>query len=401
MNPIHQMRHFDIAAHLNSVGTPFFRVSRIPRPRRVSPSDRARFYMKTPVRLVILLISTALLAAAQEFPAVAIQPPGTTTAVRVYYATDRNAGTRRDVKHMYAAARSPNGDLSYGTCIVTIPRSHVLGSLEEPGLFEFREDDTKHVILKKVEPTGGQDFYAQVRRRISEAERKDAFVFIHGFNTTFHDAARRTAQIAYDLKFDGAPVFYSWPSQGRASQYLVDETNAEWTIPHLVAFLREFRAKSGGRRVHLIAHSMGARVLTRALKDVGSARSAMARFNQIILAAPDIDADTFVELARAMNHTGDRITLYASSRDRAIKISKLVHGYPRAGESGNALVVVGGVDTVDATSVETDFYGHSYFAGRTVLSDLFLLIKYDLSPSARFALFPQSRDRRVYWEFPR
>ena len=34
---------------------------------------------------------------------------------------------------------------------------------------------------------------------------------------------RRTAQIAYDLKFEGAPIVYSWPSQEGLLSYTVDE----------------------------------------------------------------------------------------------------------------------------------------------------------------------------------
>jgi esterase/lipase superfamily enzyme len=351
------------------------------------------------VRSAILLIAITFPTSAQQFFGVAVQPPGTVTSMRVYYVTDRKFGSQTDVKQMYTAERSRIGDLKYGTCIVTIPRSHVLGSLEEPGLFEFSEDATKHVILQKVAAMGHQDFYDMVRARVRSADRKDAFLFIHGYNTTFHDAARRTAQIADDLKFDGVPIFYSWPSQGKVSQYLVDETNAEWTIPHLVTFLREIRAKTGASKIHLIAHSMGARVLTRALKELDSDQLVTTRFNQIILAAPDIDAETFAAMAKAINRAGDRITMYASSRDRAIKWSKSVHGYPRAGESGRALVVVPGVDTIDATSLSTDFFSHSYFSGRTVLADLFVLIRFDTSPSGRFALYPQTnKGPSQYWE---
>ena len=43
--------------------------------------------------------------------------------------------------------------------------------------------------------------------------------------------------------------------------------------------------------------------------------------------------------------------------------------------------------------------GHSYFAGGTILSDLYVLIRYDLSPFARFALFPRKRNDSVYGEF--
>ncbi len=37
---------------------------------------------------------------------------------------------------------------------------------------------------------------------------------MHGYNTSFDNALYRTAQIAYDLDFDGATFLYSWPSGG-------------------------------------------------------------------------------------------------------------------------------------------------------------------------------------------
>jgi esterase/lipase superfamily enzyme len=177
------------------------------------------------------------------------------------------------------------------------------------------EDGAKHVILVSAESQADAVFYRFVNEAISHSDRRDAFIFIHGFNTTFQDAARRTGQIAYDLKFEGAAVFYTWPSQGNKSGYLVDQNNAEWTVPHLVTFLREFQAKSGARKVSIIAHSTGARILTSALEHLNSDRSTAVRFSQIILAAPDIDKDIFLQLAKAVNHTADRITLYAPSKD--------------------------------------------------------------------------------------
>lgn len=283
---------------------------------------------------------------------------------------------------------------------MTIPRAHILGSLEIPPL-PFLEDGAKHVILADLESQTDKTFYRLVSETVSNSDRRDAFIFIHGYNTTFQDAARRTAQIAYDLKFEGAAIFYTWPSQGKLLDYLVDKNNAEWTVPHLVAFLKEFHGKAGARKVSIIAHSMGARILTSALKEISSDRSTSVRFSQIILAAPDIDRDIFLQLAGAINHTADRITLYASSKDEALKISGFVQGYPRAGGSGEGLTLTSGVDTVDATAVRTDLFtlSHSYFSGRTVLADIFSLIKYDSPPGARFGLVPNVRNFVIYWEF--
>ena len=56
------------------------------------------------------------------------------------------------------------------------------------------------------------------------------------------DAAPATAQISYDLGFDGAPVLYSWPSQGSAIGYTVDEATVEWSQTNLKQFLADFFA---------------------------------------------------------------------------------------------------------------------------------------------------------------
>jgi esterase/lipase superfamily enzyme len=313
-------------------------------------------------RLLLLSLSTSLPMFAEGFFAVGVKAPAS-TARRVFYVTDRKPNPSSidpKKKDLFLGERSEDGRLRYGTCIVTIPREHVIGSLEEP-LPGLPEEATKHVILFSVDAGSDTEFYRLARDQMIRSDRRDTFVFIHGYNTTFQDAARRTAQIAYDLKFEGAAIFYSWPSQGKPRSYIVDETNATWTLPHLEAFLKELRSRSDAARVHIIAHSLGARILTQALKDLSGA----VRFNQIVLAAPDIDRDTFVEMARAINGTADRITLYASSRDRALKLSRDAHGYTRAGESGERLTIAYGVDTVDSTAVYTDLFSdvlsHSYF----------------------------------------
>src|SRR5206468_8551156 len=132
--------------------------------------------------------------------------------------------------------------------------------------------------------------------------RKEAFVFVHGYNTSFRDAARRTAQLAYDLAFDGAPILYSWPSLGQETAYPAGEGNAEWTVAHLVKFLDEVVSLSGTRTLHLIAHSMGNRAVIGALRDMARVprSTSPSQFRQVVLAAPDIDAGVFQQLAQAI-----------------------------------------------------------------------------------------------------
>jgi esterase/lipase superfamily enzyme len=323
--------------------------------------------------------------------------------VRTYYATDRNVTGNAAPEEVFGGGRA---SLSYGSCDVSIPRDHREGELESPSILrlEFRQDPAKHVVLLGTTVSSKDKFLADVAARVRQSPRRSAFLFVHGYNVSFADAARRTAQIAYDLSFRGAPVFYSWPSQGAMASYTVDEQNIEWAQANLKAFLEDFLARSEAEDIYLIAHSMGNRALTRAIAAVLAEKPALrSRLKEVILAAPDIDADVFKrDLAPALAAAGRPITLYASSEDVALVASKKVHGYARAGDSGPGLIVVPGIETIDATSVDTSLLGHSYFAEtHTVLSDMFYLIQNGQRASQRFGLRPIDTKSGRYWEFAR
>lgn len=294
--------------------------------------------------------------------------------------------------------------VAVGTCTVSIPLDHRMGELESPSLLrlEFRQNPAKHVVLQKIEPRPDDEFYALLRECVERSERREAFVFVHGYNVSFEDAARRTAQLAYDLEFEGAPLFYSWPSQAGLLRYAVDETNAEWSVPHLRSFLHDLAARSGARRIHLVAHSMGNRALTGALRALAADPSAdTSLFHEVVLAAPDIDAEVFKrDIVPALQKAARRVTLYASSHDQALAASKQLHGYPRAGESGPSIVVVPGLDTVDVSAVDTSFLGHSYYGdNQSLIADLIHVFKRGLPPERRERLRPRPYGPLKYWFF--
>jgi esterase/lipase superfamily enzyme len=277
-----------------------------------------------------------------------------------------------------------------------------MGGLETPSVwkFEFREIPSKHVVLLNVKQIPISTFLASLKQRISESDQKQAFIFVHGYNVTFEDAARRTAQIAYDLGFDGAPILYSWPSRGTYSGYMADEATVEWTVPHLKQFLEWVAANTEAGTVHLISHSMGGRALTAALSRLeGKHVKSQPVFNQIVLTAPDIDADVFVELARDIKIFGRQTTLYASSNDEALSASRTFHGgFRRAGESFPKVTTAPGIITIDASRAVTDFVGHSYYAdNRSILSDIFNLLRTGGPP--RFGLEHFVQEGGEYWAF--
>jgi esterase/lipase superfamily enzyme len=323
--------------------------------------------------------------------------------IRVFYATDRHrtASTRPD--RVYGAARA---EVSYGTCDVSIPRDHRMGELEAPSLWrlEVREDPEKHVVLLSVAVEAKDTFFGDLAASVRASPAGAAFLFVHGYNVAFSDAARRTAQISYDLGFQGAPVFYSWPSQGATPAYTIDEQNVEWAQANLKQFLGDFFGRSTASSVYLIAHSMGNRALARAVGALlAEDPSVRSRLKEVILTAPDIDADVFRrDIAPALVEAGRPVTLYASSKDLALVASKKVHGYARAGDAGRGLVVIPGIETIDATTVDTSLLAHSYFAEtRSVLSDMFYLIRDGQRADRRFGLQGIDAQGGRYWAFKR
>lgn len=296
------------------------------------------------------------------------------------------------------------GNLVRGVCQVTVPDTHRRGVVERPSLlrFEIREDSRKHIVLTSATELVEADFHQRLADRVSESLTGDLLVFIHGYNVDFPSAIRRTAQIATDLPFEGVAICYSWPSQGTLMGYSVDESNAEWTETHLKAFLLELASRSGAKSINVIAHSMGNRPMTAAMRQI---RWKMQEqdpplFDRIVLAAPDVDADRFRrDLAPSLIRVANQVTLYASSDDQALIVSKQLHGYPRAGESGRHVVVVPGVETVDVSGIDLSLLGHSYYGdNESMLSDLYEVVRARLPASQRALLLARWRDDLIYWQ---
>lgn len=321
------------------------------------------------------------------------------TVVPIFYGTDRARTGAKEPRDFYGAGR---GKLEMGTCEISIPKTHVRGQLESPSIWrlEFKEDPKLHVVLLNVKPLDAGEFNSQFQTKLGEAKSRDVFVFIHGYNVKFVDAARRTAQLSYDLQFPGVPVLYSWPSQGTLSGYTTDENEIVWTEPHLKKFLADLKAQAGDARIHLVAHSMGNRALTNVLRQLAT-ENATPLFSEVILTAPDIDAEVFEQqLAPAIQKIARHVTLYASSSDAALLASKKVHGYQRAGDSLPTILIVPGVDTVDASGIDTDMLGHSYFAQmKDVMDDIGLLLIAGKLPSER-SLLEQAIGSGKYWRLP-
>jgi esterase/lipase superfamily enzyme len=278
--------------------------------------------------------------------------------------------------------------LEVGTLAVTFPAAHERGKLERPlqvWSFSLREEDPdKDVVVSELRSFGGDQ--AGWARELKTTGRDQAFIYVHGFATGFDEAARRAAQLAYDLDFDlekdfrGVPMVFSWPSRGAVDAYGADYDASFEAIDAFNRFLDVVKKDAGIRRVHVIAHSMGNRVVTEALYQRGELGGRVV--DQLVLAAPDVWASRFKNrFLTLLPKLASRVTLYVSDNDRAlIASSEIRSDEPRAGQvAGGLLQASKGVDRFDAinaSSLRADFLGHSYYASHaSMLSDIHCLLK--------------------------
>jgi esterase/lipase superfamily enzyme len=106
--------------------------------------------------------------------------------------------------------------------------------------------------------------------------------------------------------------------------------------------------------------------------------------DELILAAPDVDVDYYKQVVPKIVHLAERLTLYASSNDKALQLSRLLARSPRAGDIINGLPsVVPGVETIDVSSIGAEIFGlnHDVFASnRSAIDDIGLILRSHLHP---------------------
>jgi esterase/lipase superfamily enzyme len=231
-----------------------------------------------------------------------------------------------------------------------------------------------------------------------KAQAFDALIYVHGFANSFADAVKRAAELSYDVGFPGVAFAYDWASRNSVPSYVVDQETAERSVPDFERFVRDVAVRTKARRIVIVAHSMGTRLVSYALRDLD--QDPRLPIGPIIFAASDVDSAIFVDqFARSVARSGAPVTLYASSRDRVIRLSAgLVHADRRVGSGPPSLILFPRLDYVDASSVDTDLLGHGYFAeNQALVNDLFLTIRHRF-PAAMRNLHPVVVPAGTYYQ---
>ena len=338
--------------------------------------------------------------------------------VSIFFATNRN---KIDNASTIAFGGERAEDLTVGYANVWIPEQSAQPATAPHASSNPDETTAMTRLVVKNITLMKEDALVQAiapQLRNSVRYRGQALIFVHGFNVSFDNALCRAAQIAYDLNFDGPVFLFSWPSRGQAGtlgsilairHYPYDRESADETVDYFVDFIKRDVAKAGVEKIDLIAHSMGNKPMLEALDKLESdpASGKLVKIGEIVMAAPDVEIKHFKQLIKSAHQLGARMTLYASSRDNALRVSQWVWGGgTRAGyvASDGTPLVVSDVDSIDVSAAgESPFQlNHDvYVSSPVIFKDLRLLLENGVRPpNQRTQSFaPSDGSEGTYWTY--
>lgn len=207
--------------------------------------------------------------------------------------------------------------------------------------------------------------YARLVDQQEGREDQSALLFIHGYNNSFSWSLQSVASLVAATSYPGRVYLFSWPSAEKIGDYLSDIDRAAVSESNLAAFMKAVLQDGNVTKLDIVAHSMGAQQFLRAFDRIqavfdqraGADGKTRLRLGQVVLAAPDVEQEFFVDQVEHISKTVDRVTIYTSQADWALYFSRLVHGTGnRAGyfDKKNKPVWVNApnVFTIDASPAE-------------------------------------------------
>jgi esterase/lipase superfamily enzyme len=299
---------------------------------------------------------------------VAASPGGKT--LQTYVATTRERESPSE--NVFTTNRA--SALNFAKFAVSIPPDHKSGNIEMPT--PPPDSQSSFAIVDQAVMSEADFRKAVAPQGDTRRKKHKAIVFVHGFNNNFQESLFRLAQLHADAKIDAIPILFAWPSQGQVAAYELDKESASYSRSYLVALLTMLSRSPEVSDILVVAHSMGGMLTMDALRQLRSEgkNQVIARLGRVILAAPDIDAQSFRAQVQAVGPLKPPLLVLVSKDDGALRMSSILGGGVRAGAINVDNPVVqeaalkAKVQVVDISKLAShDDLGHDQFVSVAVL----------------------------------
>lgn len=272
--------------------------------------------------------------------------------------------------------------LVFGRYDVSVPPNRTPGSVKRSAFAANpRKDFT--TINNEIFPSEST-FQSQLKAQLLSrpAGRRNAVIFVHGYNTGYEDGLFRFAQFYNDIGLNDVPVHYSWPSAEKLFRYGYDRDSMLFARDGFKATLKSVM-KAGADKVLLVAHSMGSMLVMETLREITIAGDnyTRSRIGGVVLVSPDIDIDVFRAQVRRIGTLPKPFVIFSSKRDRVLKFAaNEIYGHDRVG----ALQLDGGLSDLDVNVIDVTDYSEGVLNHSTAItSPAFLKIIANMRGFAR------------------
>jgi esterase/lipase superfamily enzyme len=273
-------------------------------------------------------------AEAFQFRRMLVTKLGTQSAYRFFYVTNRRA-EQQDGSIEKRFGNERKAGLKFGLFDTDIEPSLGIGMLINPTDWFQNEE----IRLRDVRALEQATFIKELRKQVQESPYRSLLININGFRERFPSALRKTAFLAHVLDINSPLLVFDWPGdQGstpagyRRAQGIARESGEE-LAKTIKLIIREVKPE----RLWLLANSMGGEVIvsafTQLYQDQDLADSE-TEIEDVVLTAPDISHEKFGrQFKKEISALTRNLTVYVSSNDRALLMSRILNRGRRLGES--------------------------------------------------------------------
>ena len=346
------------------------------------------------------------------------EPPTNTPYDGVLYITDRAPvplESRIDKLKEYSNKRNAFFSAGLNTVVLnqfgknqlSISKVETFGVLESVLPFGSLTD----LEALRQEKRGGQRFTDLIDQKLAVSKQKDIFIYVHGAHDSFDSPPLIAGELWHYLGYEGVMINFLWPATTARFGYFKDVENAQVSGHNLGKLISYLADNTDARKIHLISHSAGGRLIVTALRELAIANNKVSgKVGNAMLIASDLNPYIFgIAIADGIADISSQITVYVSTKDSALGVSSFLFKEHRIGQLSEKRVLdnniielfneknIGIIDVSDAPKV-TAAHGHSYFRSSPwVSSDVISALRFGLRPSQRSL----SRQKgQASWQFP-